>query len=79
MGGAAGARRVRVEVAPAPRVVRSEPDDRAEDLSHPFKDTMISLSDVRSGDFAVAEMRGPAGKALARSVVVGPLLVRSGK
>ena len=55
---------------PTRRVVLSERDDRAEDLSHPFKDTVISLSEVRRGDFVVVEMRGPEGKALARSVVV---------
>ncbi|MGH7752359.1 MAG: hypothetical protein ACREN5_06055, partial [Gemmatimonadales bacterium] len=70
MGAAAAASRLRVELAPDARVVLSERDDRAEDLSHPFKDTLISLSDVRRGDFVVVEMRGPEGKALARSVVV---------
>jgi hypothetical protein len=69
MGAAAGARRLRVEVALDARVVLSERDDRA-DLSHPFKDTAISLSDVRRGDFVVMEMRGAEGKAQARSVVV---------
>lgn len=67
---AAAASQLRVELAPDARVVLSERDDRAEDLSHPFKDTLISLSDVRRGDFVVVEMRGPEGKALARSVVV---------
>jgi len=70
MEAAAEVRRLRVELAPDARVVLSERDDQAEDLSHPFKDTMISLSDVRTGDFVVVEMRGPEGKALARSVVV---------
>ncbi len=70
MGAAAEAWRLGVELAPDARVVLSERDDRAEDLSHPFKDTVISLSDVRRGDFVVVEMRGPEGKALARSVVV---------
>jgi hypothetical protein len=46
--------------------VVSERDDRAEDLSHPFNDTLISLSEVRRGDFVVVVMRGPEGKALAR-------------
>jgi hypothetical protein len=36
---------------------------------HPFKDTVIGLSEVRQGDFVVVEMRGPEGTA-ARSVVV---------
>jgi hypothetical protein len=67
---AAAASPLRVELAPDGRVVLSERDDRAGDLSHPFKDTVISLSEVRRGDFVVVEMRGPEGKALARSVVV---------
>jgi hypothetical protein len=67
---AAAASGLRVELAPDARVVLSERDDRGEDLSHPFKDTLISLSDVRRGDFVVVEMRGPEGNALARSVVV---------
>ena len=70
MGAAAEAGRVLVELAPDARVVLSERDDRAEDVSHPFKDTVISLSDVRKGDFVVVEMRGPEGTAVARSVVV---------
>jgi hypothetical protein len=68
--GAAGAERLRVELAPDARVVLSERDDKAEDPSHPFKDTAIGLSDVRRGDYVVVEMRGPEGKELARSVVV---------
>jgi hypothetical protein len=70
MGAAAEAGRLLVELAPDARVVLSERDDRAGDLSHPFKDTVISLSDVRKGDFVVVEMRGPEGTAVARSVVV---------
>ncbi len=70
MGAGAQVSRLRVELAPDARVVLSERDDRAEDLSHPFKETVISLSDVRKGDFAVVEMRGPQGTAVARSVVV---------
>lgn len=69
-GAAAAAGRLRVELAPDARVVLSERDDQAEDLSRPFKDTVISLSDVRRGDYVVVEMRGPEGKELARSVVV---------
>jgi hypothetical protein len=70
MGAAAEASRLRVELAPDARVVLSERDDRAEDLNHPFKDTVITLSDVHKGDFVVVDMRGPEGKALARSIVV---------
>jgi hypothetical protein len=69
-GGAAAASGLRVELAPDARVVLSERADRAEDLGRPFKDTVISLSDVRRGDFVVVEMMGPEGKVLARSVVV---------
>jgi hypothetical protein len=69
--GAAGqAGRLRVELAPDARVVLSERNDQAEDLSRPFKDTVISLSDVRRGDYVVVERRGPEGKELAHSVVV---------
>ncbi len=70
MGAGAQVSRLRVELTPDTRVVLSERDDRAEDPSHPFKDTVISLSDVRKGDFVVVEMRGPEGKARARSVAV---------
>ena len=63
MGAAEKAGRLRVELAPDARVVRSE-------RYHPFKDTVIGLSDVRKGDFVVVEMRGPEGTAVARSVVV---------
>ena len=69
-GGAGEAGRLRVELAPDARVVLSERNDQAEDLSRPFKDTVISLSDVRRGDYVVVERRGPEGKELAHSVVV---------
>lgn len=68
--GTAAAERLRVELAPDARVALSERDANAEDPTHPFKDTVISLSDVRRGDYVVVEMRGPEGKELARSVVV---------
>lgn len=68
--GTAAAERLRVELAPDARVVLSERDANAEDPTHPFKDTVISLSDVGRGDYVVVEMRGPEGKELARSVVV---------
>ena len=70
MGAVAEARTRHVELARDARVVLSERVDRVEDLSHPFKDTVINLSDVRKGDFVVVEMRGPEGTAVARSVVV---------
>jgi hypothetical protein len=68
--GAAAAGRLRVELAPDARVVLSERDDQAEDPRRPFKDTVISLSDVRRGDYVVVEVRGPEGKELGHSVVV---------
>jgi hypothetical protein len=68
--GGTGAAGRRVELAPDARVVLSERDEQAEDLGHPFKDTVIGLSEVRRGDYVVVEMRGPQGKELARSVVV---------
>jgi len=68
--GTAAAERLRVELAPDARVALSERDPNAEDPSHPFKDTVISLSDVARGDYVVVEMRGTEGKELARSVVV---------
>ena len=70
MGAPAETGRLRVELAAGARVVLSERDDRAKDLGHPFKDTVIGLADVRKGDFVVVEMRGPVGTAVARSVVV---------
>jgi hypothetical protein len=68
--GTAAAERLRVELAPDAGVVLSERDANAEDPTHPFKDTVISLSDVGRGDYVVVEMRGPEGNELARSVVV---------
>ena len=68
--GTAAAGRRRVELAPDARVALSERDANAEDLSRVFKDTAISLADVRRGDYVVVEMQGPEGKELARSVVV---------
>ena len=70
MGAAPEAWKRHVELAPDPRVVRSERADRVEALSHPFTDTVISLSDVRKGDFVVVEMRGPEGTAVAQTIVV---------
>lgn len=69
-GAAGDAGRLRVELAPDARVVLSERSDQAEDLSRPFKETVISLADVRRGDYVVVERRGPEGKELAHSVVV---------
>lgn len=68
VAGAVG--RLRVEVAPDARIVLSVRDDQAEDLTRPFKDTVIDLAEVRRGDYVVVERRGPEGKELARSVVV---------
>lgn len=69
-GAAGDAGRLRIELAPDARVALSERNDRVEDLSRPFKDTAIDLSDVRRGDYVVVIRQGPEGKELARSVVV---------
>lgn len=68
--GAGDAGRLRIELAPDARVALSERNDRVEDLSRPFKDTAIDLSDVRRGDYVVVIRQGPEGKELGRSVVV---------
>jgi hypothetical protein len=69
--GAAGETgRLHIELAPDARVALSERNDRVEDLSRPFKDTAIDLSDLRRGDYVVVIRQGPEGKELARSVVV---------
>jgi hypothetical protein len=67
---AAGARRVRINLAPDTRVTRSEREPKAADPSYPFKDTAISLSDIQVGDFVVVEIGGSAETPRARSVVV---------
>ncbi|MEX2222791.1 MAG: hypothetical protein WEG40_13420 [Candidatus Rokuibacteriota bacterium] len=69
-GAADATGRRRVEVAPDARVLLSERDEQAGDLKYPFKDTVISLSEIRRGDYVVVELQGPEGKELARSVVV---------
>jgi hypothetical protein len=69
-GAAGDAGRLRIELAPDARVALSERNDRVEDLTRPFKDTAIDLSDVRRGDYVVVIRQGPEGKELARSVVV---------
>lgn len=69
-GVAGDAGRLRIELAPDVRVVLSERDDHAQDVSRQFKDTAINLSDVRRGDYVVVERSGPEGKELARSVMV---------
>lgn len=69
-GGAGAAGRQRVQLAPDARVVVSERDAQAEDPSHSFKDTAISLSDIGRGDYVIVERRGPPGKELANSIVV---------
>ncbi len=69
-GAAGAAGRVRVELAPEARVLRSERDEQAEDPSRQFKDTPISLGDIGRGDYVVVEKRGPPGKELAHSIAV---------
>jgi hypothetical protein len=66
MGAASEARRLRVGLAPDTRVVLSEREAPATD----FKDTPISLSEIRDGDFVVVDMKPSEGTPLARSVVV---------
>ena len=69
-GAAGDTGRLRIELAPDARVALSERNDRVEDLTRPFKDTAIDLSDVRRGDYVVVIRQGPEGKELGRSVVV---------
>jgi hypothetical protein len=69
--GAGGATsRRQIALAPDARVVVSERDPQAENLSHPFKDTAIDLDAVGRGDYVVVETRGPEGEELARSITV---------
>src|SRR5882724_1751884 len=69
-GATGDAGRLHIELAPDVSVALSERNDQVEDLSRPFKDTAIDLSDVRRGDYVVVIRQGPEGKELARSVVV---------
>lgn len=69
-GSTGTASRLRIELAPDARVVLSERDPRAEDLTRPFKETAIDLSDVKPGDYVVVIRQGPEGKELGRSVAV---------
>jgi hypothetical protein len=66
MGAASEIRQLRVGLRPDTRIVLSERDSQVAD----FKDTAISLSDIRGGDFVVVDMTGSEGTPLARSVVV---------
>src|SRR6266545_6898155 len=50
-GAAEDAGRLRIELAPDARVALSERNEQVEDLSRPFKETAIDLSDVRRGDY----------------------------
>jgi len=51
-------RKLNVRVTPQAQVILSKrvPDDQAQDPRHPFKDTPVSLSDLRPGDFVTVEM-----------------------
>jgi hypothetical protein len=69
-GAAGDAGRLRIELAPDARVALSERNEQVEDLSRPFKETAIDLSDVRRGDYVVVIRQGPEGTELGRSVVV---------
>lgn len=66
MGADAEARRLRVGLAPDARVVLSERESPATE----FRDSTISLSDIRDGDFVVVDLKRSEGAPLARSVVV---------
>jgi len=66
MGAASELRHLRVGLRPDTRIVLSERESQVAD----FKDTAISLSDIRGGDFVVVDMTESEGPQLARSVVV---------
>jgi hypothetical protein len=66
MGAASEVRRLRVGLAPDARILLSERDSQLVD----FKDTAITLSEVRSGDFVVVDLNRSEGTPLARSIVV---------
>jgi hypothetical protein len=68
--GAAGKKQLlQVKVPAEARILFSEriPDNQVTDLSQPFKETRINLSQVRPGDFATVEL---TEKAVAGSVTV---------
>jgi len=65
-GAAPELRRLRVGLAPDTRIAFSERDSQLVD----FKDTAITLSEVRSGDFVVVDLKRSEGTPLARSIVV---------
>jgi hypothetical protein len=65
-GAAPELRRLRVGLAPDTRIALSERDSQLVD----FKDTAITLSEVRSGDFVVVDLKRLEGTPLARSIVV---------
>ena len=70
LGAGAPVSRLRVELVPDARVVLSERDNRVEDLSHPFKDGDPPVRDPEGRFHRGGAVRGPEGKARARSVVV---------
>ena len=65
-------RTLHVRISPQATVVRSQPlpANQVTDLARPFKDSAISLSDIRPGDFVVVELFGTGKKAEASSVTV---------
>jgi hypothetical protein len=65
-GAAPELQRLRVGLAPDTRIALSERDSQLVD----FKDTAITLSEVRSGDFVVVDLKRSEGTPLARSIVV---------
>jgi hypothetical protein len=61
----------RLHVALDTRVTRSERADRdVSDPTHPFVDTPVALTEVRSGEFVVVEVIGSGRTEEARSVTV---------
>jgi hypothetical protein len=65
-------RTLHVRIPPNVAIVRSEPlpSNQVTDIKYPFKDSPISLSDVRPGDFVVVELSGTRKKPEARSITV---------
>lgn len=65
-------RTLHLRILPNAAIVRSEPlpTNRVTHLDHPFKDSPISLSDVRPGDFVVVELSGTGKEPEARSITV---------
>jgi hypothetical protein len=62
--GVAGVRRtLKMSVAPNAEVLISEREEPVSNFYRPFKDTAISLAEVRPGDFVVVDVGGKPGMA----------------